>query len=1180
MEHSDKSNQYIHHKKRSSNDNNRKDEIPSRESDPTIYSAIDAGQHQNTFNSIHESNPKSRKTVEIIAPGDKYISGNSKNNSGYGIGESASIVENEASSSSIHMQRQRSLVRPERSRSRKRGLIPLSKRFETGGYDDDENASQYSGNRSRCYCQWWGCLSRTLTCCICDSCLSKSGMHDPLMKQAWREKFALCMIIIVSCLLLGFITFGMSTLVCRPPTAVFKHKDIAKKNTYTERWFVIHGFIYNVPAAYDPYPHTGVSGGDPLSAMAGQDLTVYFPYNPSCQKAGFNYQFECKRSNYPYEYCHSTDDMKGLDKVGPVNWDWDELDNSTSRLAYNGFVLDVGYYLEQIHPTAPRKPFGNDIDKILRNSLGGDATKALSAYDDQTIKCLIECFGAGTLDVKSVGCIFTDIVLYISLVAILAVVIIKFILAVVFAVYFSKKLCNYEQRSKNESSNSNIDETLESSEIGDGAISEVAMTGMNESKSSLGHRKHSSSTSIMALRMGPISPTHPNHGSLNRGRQVSRHQPLIPTTSNVSIATPPIKSSNKMTSRYATALQRGPPRSSLSLSTQFEENTNIKDHQRRYSIPIANTRIDNIKQSATPMYTILVVTCYSEGREGLKSTIESLCETDYPDDQKMLFIVADGLITGSGNDKSTPEILIDMMEIDEKAGLVDGQPWSKIINPHGFAGSSTNRYRSSVDQAEQENTTQKGKFMSTSYDDNPSSNHGVWLPEAYSYVAIADGEKRHNMARVFAGHYRSKSHRVPAIVVVKCGAPAEAILPKPGNRGKRDSQIILMSFLSKVLFDDRMTLLEYDMYVKMKYLMEFPPDIFETILCVDADTVVMPDCLVHMTSVMKMDPFIMGLCGETKIANKSTSFWTAMQVFEYFISHHLNKAFESIFGGVTCLPGCFCMYRIKAPKGDYGCYVPVLASPDIVDSYSENITDTLHKKNLLLLGEDRYLTTLMLKTFPKRKLVFVPAASCKTFVPETFAVLKSQRRRWINSTIHNLFELVLVSDLCGIFCCSMQFIIFMELVGTLVLPAAIIFTGVLIISSFVSEPQYIPLALLAAILGLPALLIFFTARSFKYFLYMIVYFISLPIWNLILPAYAYWHFDDFSWGETRKVANYDKKESHGDAEGVFDHSQIFMKRWHEFEADCNRKAALLRNISNTENDSVRSEHKDDNESNI
>ena len=79
----------------------------------------------------------------------------------------------------------------------------------------------------------------------------------------------------------------------------------------------------------------------------------------------------------------------------------------------------------------------------------------------------------------------------------------------------------------------------------------------------------------------------------------------------------------------------------------------------------------------------------------------------------------------------------------------------------------------------------------------------------------------------------------------------------------------------------------------------------KTVLMVDADTKVFPDALTHMVSAMVKDPEIMGLCGETKIANKRASWVSMIQVFEYFISHHLSKSFESVFGGVTCLPGCF-----------------------------------------------------------------------------------------------------------------------------------------------------------------------------------------------------------------------------------------------------------------------------------
>jgi chitin synthase len=180
------------------------------------------------------------------------------------------------------------------------------------------------------------------------------------------------------------------------------------------------------------------------------------------------------------------------------------------------------------------------------------------------------------------------------------------------------------------------------------------------------------------------------------------------------------------------------------------------------------------------------------------------------------------------------------------------------------------------------------------------------------------------------------------------------------------------------------------------------------------------------------------------------------------------------------------MYRIKAPKN--GAWVPILANPDIVLEYNQNVVTTLHAKNLLLLGEDRFLSTLMLRTFPKRQMMFLPQAICKTVVPGSFSVLLSQRRRWINSTVHNLMELVLVSDLCGIACLSMQFVVTIDLIGTIVLPAAICFTVYLIVITCINyqNPQFQALLLLAAILGLPAVLIVITTRKVVYIGWMVV----------------------------------------------------------------------------------------------
>jgi chitin synthase len=52
---------------------------------------------------------------------------------------------------------------------------------------------------------------------------------------------------------------------------------------------------------------------------------------------------------------------------------------------------------------------------------------------------------------------------------------------------------------------------------------------------------------------------------------------------------------------------------------------------------------------------------------------------------------------------------------------------------------------------------------------------------------------------------------------------------------------------------------------------------------VDADTKVMPDSLKAMSWTMANDARISGLCGETRIANKSASWVTMIQVFEYYV---------------------------------------------------------------------------------------------------------------------------------------------------------------------------------------------------------------------------------------------------------------------------------------------------------
>jgi len=208
----------------------------------------------------------------------------------------------------------------------------------------------------------------------------------------------------------------------------------------------------------------------------------------------------------------------------------------------------------------------------------------------------------------------------------------------------------------------------------------------------------------------------------------------------------------------------------------------------------------------------------------------------------------------------------------------------------------------------------------------------------------------------------------------------------------------------------------------------------------------------------------------------------------------------------------------------------------MVIDYSENRVDTLHMKNLLHLGEDRYLTTLLLRHFPMYKTQFVRDAHAFTVAPDDWKVLLSQRRRWINSTVHNLGELVFLEQLCGFCCFSMRFIVMIDLLSTLTQPVTVAYVcagfsvryldadGCQQIVYLIYEiatgttQQTIQLAIImiGAIYGVQAL-VFIMRRKWDMIGWMLFYIIAIPAFSFLLPLYSFWKMDDFSWGATRVV---------------------------------------------------------------
>ncbi|GAA5981005.1 hypothetical protein JCM11641_001428 [Rhodosporidiobolus odoratus] len=872
--------------------------------------------------------------------------------------------------------------------------------------------------------------------------LRKFGMTDPTKQRAWKEKCALCEISMFLMGVIGFITIGLNRTLC--PTNGPRSASAFQRLGSTAGYIGVEGWSFQVSSTTPPSLST------PANDFGGTDETPLFDRS--------DYEFpSCTRINRPYAtvgLCTSTDTANATACAlkAPSNSYLSSLGltNTTKQVGYDWdqlgnltdyLVLD-GNVLNltpylNAHPTA----LTNDsVDAALRAILADtDGSKDATRifYNSEDLKASVDCL------VQRYYAGHLDKVSPGCFVANLflyvsLVLIMGIVLArFLMACVFSWVLAGRMVRKPD----------LKRNVVSPAVLPEGANIDVNNTTGA-----------------APWTESH------MKRQQTMRLQ------------------------KRGTAGRKGRGDSEKALPSV----TAGKDE---VPLPAGADGMISAATIGAELFCVCLVTCYSEGAEGIKTTLDSIAGTNYSDARKLIFVVCDGMITGSGEKMSTPDIVVGMIERDQRFG--DPQPMS--------------------------------------------------------YVAIADGPKAHNQALVYAGHYTSvPGHRTPIVVVVKCGPPSEAKKGKPGNRGKRDSQMVLMNFFSRVTYNDRMSPLDFDLFRKTQSLMGVTPDFFEVCLMVDADTMCYPDAMMYLVRAMQNDSMIMGICGETRIANKRQSWVTWIQVFEYFISHHQAKAFESVFGGVTCLPGCFSMYRIKARKQDNGDWFPVLVQPGIISEYSQSVVSTLHQKNLLLLGEDRFLTTLLLRNFPNRKMMFCPHARCRTVVPDTFSVLLSQRRRWINSTIHNLMELVLVRNLCGTFCFSMQFVTFIDLIGTVVLPIAICLTYTLVINYIFHPPasfsDAIPLVLLAGVLGLPGILIIITTFKVVYVGWLLIYLIALPVWNFVLPVYAFCKFDDFSWGETRKVAGEAKgADDHGAAGGISGASAVPLRRWEDWERSRLRK---------------------------
>jgi chitin synthase len=194
----------------------------------------------------------------------------------------------------------------------------------------------------------------------------------------------------------------------------------------------------------------------------------------------------------------------------------------------------------------------------------------------------------------------------------------------------------------------------------------------------------------------------------------------------------------------------------------------------------------------------------------------------------------------------------------------------------------------------------------------------------------------------------------------------------------------------------------------------------------------------------------------------------------------------------------------------------VFTNPGIVAGYSKS-PETLHELMLLRLGEDRYLTSLIMDHLPRHRCLFVPWLSVSTDVPQTFRVLLSQRRRWQLSAVHNLWDNILLGR-------KVPFLIWILLVSGIIswwiAPALSVGFVLQIVPAALSGRYWMYGVMWGALFFFATLyLIVFGVKHKQYDVIPLipVYVFGMLMFNIVFPVYAAWNCDQTGWGKTRMV---------------------------------------------------------------
>ena len=177
----------------------------------------------------------------------------------------------------------------------------------------------------------------------------------------------------------------------------------------------------------------------------------------------------------------------------------------------------------------------------------------------------------------------------------------------------------------------------------------------------------------------------------------------------------------------------------------------------------------------------------------------------------------------------------------------------------------------------------------------------------------------------------------------------------------------------------------------------------------DSDSIWAADAIERIVTIFQYQPDIGAISGHGRALNADKNILTKAQDAWMEGQFSVRKAFESIFGAVTCVSGPLAVFRREAVYN----YLPAWINDSFLGQEFKFATDrtmtgfvlssSTQGKKLKEKYKDSHFVTDV--NYPEKdwKVVYCKSAKSWTIVPDTFKRMLKQQIRWKKSFIRNLF---------------------------------------------------------------------------------------------------------------------------------------------------------------------------------